>query len=198
MAASLHDAFLEALARRDRAAWGALYDAHLHEIYAFVSHLMQGDRSSCEDLNQEVWLQAISCIERFDPDKGELRDWLFGIARRRVALHFRRLTVANASLVGDFADEIELADNALLLPAEIMERVERLQLVRAAFTAIPQSHQHVLREKYIDGRSVQEIAAAMKTTAKAVESLLSRARGGLRALLGPYFVPVPQQRGANS
>jgi RNA polymerase sigma-70 factor (ECF subfamily) len=197
MAASPHDAFLGALARSDRGAWGALYDAHLHEIYAFVSHLMEGDRSSCEDLNQEVWLQAISCIERFDPSKGELRDWLFGIARRRVALHFRRLAGANVSLTGDFADENEPAD-ALLLPAEIMERVERLQLVRAAFTAIPQSHQHVLRAKYIDGRSVQEIATGMKTTAKAVESLLSRARGGLRALLGPYFAPVPQHRGASS
>ena len=198
MAAMPRDAFLDALARRDRAAWGALYDAHLHEIFAFVSHLMEGDRSSCEDLNQEVWLQAISSIERFDPDKGELRDWLFGIARRRVALHFRRLTAANTTLAGDFSEEIALADDALLLPAECMERVERLQLVRAAFTAIPQSHQHVLRAKYIDGRSVQEIAVAMKTTAKAVESLLSRARGGLRALLGPYFAPVPQHRSAIS
>jgi len=43
MPASPDDAFLQAVARRDRAAWGALYDAHLREIYAFVSHLMQGD-----------------------------------------------------------------------------------------------------------------------------------------------------------
>src|ERR1700677_1518951 len=104
MPALPHDAFLEAIARRDRAAWGALYDAHLHEIYSFVSHLMEGDRSSCEDLNQEVWLQAISCIERFDPQKGELRDWLFGIARRRVALHFRRLSASSVSF-GDNLSE---------------------------------------------------------------------------------------------
>jgi RNA polymerase sigma-70 factor (ECF subfamily) len=194
MPALPHDAFLEALARRDRAGWGALYDAHLPEIYSFVSHLMEGDRSSCEDLNQEVWLQAISSIERFDPQKGELRDWLFGIARRRVALHFRRLSTPNVSFD---EDSIDAADDSLLLPQEIMERVERRRLVRAAFIAIPLSHQHVLRQKYIDGRSVQEIAAAMTMTAKAVESRLSRARARLRTLLGPYFAPTPQHGGAS-
>jgi RNA polymerase sigma-70 factor (ECF subfamily) len=193
-----HDAFLEAVARRDRAAWGALYDAHLHEIYAFVSHLMEGDRSSCDDLNQEVWLQAMACIEGFDTKKGELRDWLFGIARRRVALHFRRLSTSNVALAADRTEWMDLAESALLLPQEVMERVERRQLVRAAFTAIPQSHQLVLQQKYVDGRSVQEIAATMKTTAKAVESLLSRARARLRTLLGPYFTPAPQHGGASS
>ncbi|HEV8000123.1 MAG TPA: sigma-70 family RNA polymerase sigma factor [Planctomycetaceae bacterium] len=198
MPASPTDAFLDAVARRDRAAWGALYDAHLHEIYAFVSHLMDGDRSSCDDLTQEVWLQAIACIEKFDPSKGQLRDWLFGIARRRVALHFRRLSIAGASHGDDLIEVLERADESLLLPPEVMERFERRQLVRAAFTTISQAHQHVLRQKYIDGRSVQEIAAAMKTTAKAVESQLSRARARLRGLLGPYFAPVRQPGGASS
>jgi RNA polymerase sigma-70 factor (ECF subfamily) len=197
MPASPHDAFLEAITRRDRAAWAALYDAHLHEVYAFVSHLMEGDRCSCDDLTQEVWLQAIACIEKFDSRKGELRDWLFGIARRRVALHFRRLSVSSVSLAGDLSELMELADDALLLPQDVMERYERMRLVRAAFTTIPQAHQHVLRQKYIDGRSVQEIAAAMKTTAKAVESQLSRARARLRTLLGPYFAPAPQPRGVS-
>jgi RNA polymerase sigma factor (sigma-70 family) len=196
MPAPPHDPFLEALSRRDRAAWGALYDAHLAEIYSFLSHLMSGDRSSCEDLTQEVWLQAISCIERFDPGKGELRDWLFGIARNRVAMHFRRLSNSSVSLAGGGIDGIEPADEGLLLPQEVMERVERGQLVRAAFTAIPQSHRHVLQQKYIDGRSVQEIAAAMKMTVKAVESLLSRARFNLRTLLGPYFAHAAQRGGA--
>ena len=196
MPALPHDAFLEAVVRRDRAAWGALYDAHLHEVYAFVCHLTAGDRSSCDDLNQEVWLQAIACIERFDPQKGELRDWFFGIARRQVALHFRRLSGSSVLFVDDFTEGTEPRDNALLLPQEVMERVERVRLVRAAFIAMPRSHQHVLRQKYIDGRSVQEIATAMKTTAKAVESSLSRARTRLRVLLGPYFAPAPQHRGA--
>ncbi|HET6324287.1 MAG TPA: sigma-70 family RNA polymerase sigma factor [Planctomycetaceae bacterium] len=197
MPASPHDAFLDGVARRDRAAWAALYDARLHEIYAFVSHLMEGDRSSCDDLTQEVWLQAIASIEGFDPSKGELRDWLFGIARRRVALHFRRLSTSSLSLTDDLGAVSEPADGDLLLPQEIMERLERRRLVRAAFTTIPQAYQHVLRQKYIDGRSVQEIAVAMKTTAKAVESQLSRARARLRTLLGPYFTASPQPRGAS-
>jgi RNA polymerase sigma-70 factor (ECF subfamily) len=196
MPASPDDAFLDAVGRRDRAAWGALYDAHLHEIYAFVSHLMQGDRSSCDDLTQDVWLQAMACIEKFDGRKGELRDWLFGIARRRVALHFRRLSASSVSRAEDLTEALEPADDDLLLPQEVMEQFERMQLVRAAFTTIPQTHQHVLRQKYIDGHSIQEIATAMRTTAKAVESQLSRARARLRTLLGPYLATAPQPGGA--
>ncbi len=198
MPASPHDPFLDAVARRDRAAWGAFYDAHVHEIYAFVKHLMEGDRSSCQEVTQEVWLQAISCIGNFDPQKGDLRDWLFGIARRQVALHFRRLTNSTVSLAGDLIEDFEPADNSLLLPQETMERLEGCQLLRAAFTTIPQTQQSVLHQKYIDGRSVQEIAAAMKTTAKAVESQLSRARARLRTLLGPYFAPTPHPGNASS
>jgi RNA polymerase sigma factor (sigma-70 family) len=101
------------------------------------------------------------------------------------------LSGSSVAFVDDFTERMEPPDNALLLPQEVMERVERVRLVRAAFVAMPQSHQHVLRQKYIDGRSVQEIATAMKTTAKAVESSLSRARTRLRVLLGPYFAPAP-------
>ena len=59
-----------------------MYDAHLNEIYAFVSHLLEADRKSCEDLNQEVWLQAISCIKAFDPARGE---------RARLAVRHRKI-----------------------------------------------------------------------------------------------------------
>src|SRR6202042_1409329 len=100
---------------------------------------LKGDRKSGEDLNQEGWLHAISSVKGFDPARGELRDWLFGIARLQVALHFRRLSRPSARFVAQSSESIELADSTMLLPEEVMERVERLQLVRAAWTAIPQS-----------------------------------------------------------
>lgn len=190
MAEPLNDAFIDSLFSRDQAAWGALYDAHVHEIYAFVKHLLEGDRGSTDDVNQDVWLQAISSIHKFDHHRGELRDWLFGIARRRVAVHFRKRLYSGTSSLSEELDGLDLADNALLLPEEIMGRVERDRLVQAAFVAIPEVHRHVLSQKYVYGQSVQEIAVAMQLSAKAVESLLWRARGRLRAMLGSHFASV--------
>jgi RNA polymerase sigma-70 factor (ECF subfamily) len=195
MAEPVDDAFIDSLLRCDQAAWGALYDAHVREIYAFVNHLLEGDRGSTDDVNQDVWLQAMSSIGKFDNHRGELRDWLFGIARRRVAFHFRKRLASAAVSLSNCPSELALADGELLLPEEVMERLERKHLVQAAFIAIPEVHRHVLYQKYVHGHSVQEIAAAMQLTVKAVESLLWRARGRLRSLLGSYFQPASREEG---
>jgi RNA polymerase sigma-70 factor (ECF subfamily) len=45
---------------------------------------------------------------------------------------------------------------------------------------LPARYEAVLRAKYLDGRSVADVAAAHGETAKAVESLLTRAREAFR------------------
>src|SRR5205823_4190533 len=80
---------VRALARRDRTLWAAMYDRHVGAVFGLVYHLVGGDRHVAEDVNQEVWLLAIEQIDRFDPGRGEFRDWLLGIARHR-ALRRRR------------------------------------------------------------------------------------------------------------
>jgi hypothetical protein len=81
---------ITALKGRDRSAWNAAVDRHLHEVYGFVFHLVGRDRAVAEDLNQETWLEALDGIDQCDADRGTFRNWLFGIARKRVALHYRR------------------------------------------------------------------------------------------------------------
>jgi RNA polymerase sigma-70 factor (ECF subfamily) len=82
------------LQQRDRSAWSAAVDRHLHEVYGFVFHLVGGDRTVAEDLNQETWLEALNRIGQCDATRGSFRNWLFGIARKRVALHYRRRVLA--------------------------------------------------------------------------------------------------------
>jgi RNA polymerase sigma-70 factor, ECF subfamily len=190
-----NDAFVNALVQRDVVAWGALYDAHLKEIYAFVNHVMEGDRSSVEDVNQEIWMQAMDCIQNFDQRRGELRNWLYGIARRQVALHFRRRFVHSTFPLDDELDE-SLAATDSLLPDETMDRIDQASLLRAALVSLPDSHRQVLTRKYVQGLTIQEIAVAMETTVNAVNLLLWRARSGLRTLLKGHFLPATKQRRA--
>ena len=90
---------ITALKRRDHSAWSAAVDRHLREVYGFVFHLVGGNRTVAEDLNQETWLEAVDGIDQCDADRGSFRNWLFGIARRRVALHYRRRALAGNSTV---------------------------------------------------------------------------------------------------
>lgn len=181
---------IAALKQRDRSAWSAAVDRHLHEVYGFVFHLVGGDRTVAEDLNQETWLEAMGGIDQCDAARGSFRNWLFGIARKRVALHYRRRALAGnpASLGDQFGEVAEWGDSSVL-PEDVLEQVERVSIVRAAILVLPDDRREVLLWKYVEGLSVKTIASRLGRTAKAIESLLSRTREQMRSLLGEYTTP---------
>ena len=174
---------VRAMARRDRSAWNAMYERHVRDVFGLVYHLVGGDRHVAEDVNQEVWLLAIEQFDRFDPGRGRFRDWLLGIARHRALRHHR---CAPGQAVRVQTDG--LPDG--LPPPELLEGRERADVVRAALLCLHDGSRKVLLAKYAEGLSIAEIAAQTGRSAKAVESLLSRARSQLRALLRPYFSPL--------
>ena len=61
--------------------------------------------------------------------------------------------------------------------------------MRAAMLVLPDDRRKALLWKYVEGLSVDAIAVRMGRTAKAVESLLSRAREQMRGLLRGYMTP---------
>ena len=189
MADDDQSSLITALKQRDRSAWGAAVDRHLHEVYGFVFHLVGRDRTVAEDLNHETWLEALDGIVQCDATRGGFRNWLFGIARKRVALHYRRRALAGnpTSLSDPFGEAAELGDISVL-PEDVLEQVERVCVVRAAILLLPDDRREVLLWKYVEGLSVETIAIRMGRTAKAVESLLSRAREQTRGLLGGYMM----------
>lgn len=179
-----------ALKQRDRSAWSTAVDRHLCEVYGFVFHLVGGDRTVAEDLNQETWLEAMDGIDQCDAARGSFRNWLFGIARKRVALYYRRRALAGnpTSLSDPSGEAIELRD-ASVLPEDVLEQVERASVVRAAILVLPDDRREVLLLKYVEELSVKAIARRIGKTAKAIESLLSRSREQVRGLLGGYILP---------
>jgi RNA polymerase sigma-70 factor (ECF subfamily) len=191
VAADNHPSLMTALKGRDCSAWSAAVDRYLPKVYGFVFHLVGGDRTLAEELNQEAWLEAIRGIDQCDAARGTFRNWLFGIARRRVALYFRRRAVAGSpTMFSDQCEECVEWDGGSVLPEDVLEQVERASVVRAAMLLLPSDRRQVLVWKYVQGLSVEAIAVRMGRTDKAVESLLSRAREQMRALLCGYVMPL--------
>src|SRR3954452_14671579 len=71
-------------------AWQALYDAYAERVWRGVARLLGPRSADVADVVQETMLAAARSARTFDPAKGALWPWLWGIARLQVALHYRK------------------------------------------------------------------------------------------------------------
>src|SRR5437879_6341911 len=78
------------LRRGEAAAWHALYAAHAVPVWRVIARLVGPAAADVADIFQETFLAAARSARGYDPARGSLGQRLGGIARRQVALHFRR------------------------------------------------------------------------------------------------------------
>lgn len=183
MTSDLDSCMVRRLQDRDKPAWNAVCSEYSRDLFGFVVRLVGFEQSVAGDIVQEVWLESLKRIQHFDPGRGEFRGWLFEIARRRVAAFWRKQSTAPC--YEDVHDG--LAMDPQLLPTEVLDRLDRSAIVRAALLAMAPERSRVLTYKYLDDHTVAEIAAKEGKSVKAIESLLTRARDELREMLGPHF-----------
>ena len=166
-----HEAALrDAVLAGDAAAWRTLYDGAYAELWVYISWRCAGMRDVAEDVTQETWLVAVRRIRDFEPRKGRFLAWLRGIAVHVLANHLRTRRRR---------PEQPLADCDVLAQAEPPS--EQAEQIARALAALPERSEAVLCAKYLERRSVAEIAADWNETPKAVESLLTRARQAFRS-----------------
>ena len=164
-------ALREAVLAGNQAAWRALYERHFAALYGYAFHRAGRDADRTDEIVQETWLVAVRRIADFDPGRGAFDGWLKGIAdhvlqsqRRRWQRDHSADGRAVSERTGPGADD----------------GAETRELLALALTALPASYQAVLQAKYQEQLTVREIADRLGHTAKAVESLLSRARAAFR------------------
>lgn len=134
--------------------------------------------SLAEELVQKTVFDAVRGRNTYDPEKGVVEEWIFGIARNNIRLEIRK-RAGRPGINGDITTYLEVIDTEPL-PDELLEKKETADTVRTALSQLEEKHQFVLRAKYIDGLSAGEIAGHLEVTEKAVHGLLYRARNSLR------------------
>ncbi len=120
----------------DRSAWLQLYEAYAECIWQNIARLMGYDCAAVPDVVQETFLAAARSAKNFDPCRGSLWIWLCGIAKRQIALYYRKqdpkIILAQAkkwwaSLDGQKIDWINAREDT---PPEVLEARELAGLVR--------------------------------------------------------------------
>ena len=175
---STEQRLLEAAAAGEPEAVRAFLDAVGPTVYGFVFARVGGDDAAAEDVLQDTLVEAIRSVRSFRGDSA-LSTWVCAIARRRLARHYeteRRHAVAESGLALLGAVRDDGGPGA----GDDLER--RDEIVRA-LGRLPALHRQVLVLKYLDDLPVADIAAELGRTPVQVQSLLQRARDGLRRLL---------------
>ncbi|HWB09249.1 MAG TPA: sigma-70 family RNA polymerase sigma factor [Pirellulales bacterium] len=162
-------ALREAVLAGSETAWRALYEANFDALYAFVWHRAGRQTHRADEVVQETWLVAVRRIADFDPSHAPFEAWLKGIAANVLRNHLRRWKRDSRTSSLDSA-QVSQTDG-------LSDAGERMAL---ALTGLPARYQAVLRAKYEEKLTVNEIGQRLGSTAKAVESMLSRAREALR------------------
>ena len=184
MTSSLRDATL----RGDELAWQSLYDESFDQLWKYVEWRCGGNRVLAEDVIQETWVVAVRRIRDFMPQKAGFATWLCGIAAKNLQACFRRERGRRslASLDSKLAQaqsEDKSTDEAVSLQ------------IAVALADLPERFEAVLRAKYLDSMTVNQIAGHWGETPKAVESLLTRARDAFRQAYRSQDQPQNERQG---
>lgn len=174
------------LQQGERQAWQRLYHAYVEPLWRNISRLVGGDSTVVADIVQETFLAAARSAKSFDPHRGSIWIWLWTIARRQVALYYRKqkqsvgLNQARQWWVSLDGEKFDWIDAKADMPPDVLQSRELAMLVRAALRELPADYQVLLLTKYVDDLPVEKIVEQMNCSQMAVRSKLARARKSFR------------------
>jgi len=183
----------------DEAAFTDLYRRWQGPLYRFA-YRMSGRTTLAEDATQEVFMALIQTLDRYDPLRGALGPYLYGMARNHVLRRLERerpyLPMAEGAAEGNAAPA---RDDPQFL---ILQR-EQVRLLRAAVLSLPAHYREAVVLCDLQLLSYEDAAAALGCAIGTLRSRLHRGRAILSERMRPREVesPVPQllkARGATS
>jgi RNA polymerase sigma-70 factor (ECF subfamily) len=177
------DVLLRRAARGDEEAFTFLYRRHQAALHRF-SLRMTGSTWGAEEIVQDVFMILLREPKKYDPQRGPLGAFLYGIARNRVMKYLERIP-REVSLEEKNDDGtgpgIVLQD--ALTPAFWAEKRERMEQVRAAVLDLPAEFRETVVLCELEEMSYEEAAQMIGCPIGTIRSRLHRGRALLLAKL---------------
>jgi len=167
------DRLLIEAAQADPARFVEIYERYVDRIYAFVSRRADS-RAAAEDITSHVFEQALATIGRFEWRGRPVSVWLFRVASNALADHWRERARNADEPPPDVPDPREFEDIERRLA--LYQEVERL----------PEVERQVIRMRFVEEKSIREVAAALNRSEGAVKQLQLRALDRLRKNMGGH------------
>jgi RNA polymerase sigma-70 factor, ECF subfamily len=174
-------------AQHDPARFAELYELNFEGVYAYVVRRV-GNRAEAEDITAEVFHQALANLKRFEWRGIPFAAWLFRIAANLIhdRWHHAAREVPNEGQIETTSGETIGSGTGWsgkignVTSAEIAEVERRATLFRLVET-LPPEQKRVVVLRFVDQKSIKEVASEIHKTEGAVKQLQFRALSTLRA-----------------
>ena len=174
-------------ARKDPAAFGAIFEAYYHKILSFSIYRTMNVEIA-RDITSETFFKALKNLWQFKWAGAPFSSWLYRIASNEIKMYYRHHKYEPSSLE-EAIEEHKMPELSSKkdLEEEIMKAQEKfdengeLAAVLKALKELPEKYQEVIILRFYQEMKLEEIAAVLNTKEGTIKSLLSR---GLRMLKG--------------
>ena len=134
-------ALVAAVLRKDRKATAELVSRHSGALYGYVRRRLAPRADLVDDLVQEIFLAVLKGLGAY-AGQASLRSWILGIARRRVADHYRTTLRREEVPVGD--DEQALGPTTAPHVDDVIDRARLQGKTRRMLARLPPAYAYAL------------------------------------------------------
>lgn len=159
---------------------GEIYNRHFGRVYSYVRTRVS-QVADAEDIVAETFEQASRSLAGFDSSRGSVAAWLIGIARHRVARHYRRRVPASSP--GSADDGVDGFVDPRPSPEEALHLSFERRRVLEALGQLPRQPREAVVLRYLVGLENAEVARTMGVSRGHVAVLVHRGLAKLRTIL---------------
>ena len=170
---------MQQVARRDRAAFRALYQATRAKLYGIVLSILR-ERSAADDVLQEIYVRIWDRAADFDAAKASPITWMATVARNRALDEVRR-----SRITVDLSDEaLERVAGDDPHPLEQRDRREESQRLIACLATLAEERRQMVLLAYYRGWTREALSKRFDRPVPTIKTLLHRSLTQLRGCLG--------------
>ncbi|QSE95929.1 RNA polymerase sigma factor [Fulvivirga lutea] len=169
----------QAVKEGDEQAYAMLMDRYKRPVYHMILKMVR-NVDDAEDLTIEAFAKSFKNLHKFKKDF-TFSTWLFRIATNNAIDFIRKKRLDTMSLDTSFTDDngeavgIDVEDKNLN-PQEVAIKSQKIELIQMFVTKLPAKYQRLVRLRYFDELSYEEIATELDAPLGTVKAQLHRAR----------------------
>ncbi len=159
------------LNREERALY-EFYARYKGKLFLFI-HRKVDKESDCEEILQDTLFAFLEALRDFH-GKSSVKTFLFSICSHKIIDYYRRKKLKH--IVFSQLPQLENLVSPLIQPEEALDKTLIKEKISRVFAEILPRYREILVYKYVEGRSVEDIASILRLSFKSAESRLFRAR----------------------